>query len=152
MKTQIDGIFPSICVTCEMKIIRFGGICWRAMTDRVLHTMRSGIPCYTTTDRVIRWRGTAVGSWMKWKYAQRALPQSIPTAITVRHCGSIRIQITNFRIPNGLVKCSPSSPALENTGLNGLHKCVFCSFLVAYCSDLSHLLYSASPVYTNTYV
>lgn len=52
----------------------------------------------------------------------------------------------------GVVKCSPSSPALENTGLNGLHKCVFCSFLVAYCSDLSHLLYSASPVYTNTYV
>lgn len=54
--------------------------------------------------------------------------------------------------PDGIVKCSPSSPALENTGLNGLHKCVFCSFLVAYCSDLSHLLYSASPVYTNTYV
>ena len=50
------------------------------------------------------------------------------------------------------LKCSPSSPALENTGLNGLHKCVFCSFLVAYCSDLSHLLYSGSPVYTNTYV
>ena len=54
--------------------------------------------------------------------------------------------------PVWIVKCSPSSPALENTGLNGLHKCVFCSFLVAYCSDLSHLLYSASPVYTNTYV
>ena len=54
--------------------------------------------------------------------------------------------------PNRVIKCSPSSPALENTGLNGLHKCVFCSFLVAYCSDLSHLLYSASPVYTNTYV
>ncbi len=54
--------------------------------------------------------------------------------------------------PDGELKCSPSSPALENTGLNGLHKCVFCSFLVAYCSDLSHLLYSASPVYTNTYV
>ena len=30
--------------------------------------------------------------------------------------------------PDGIVKCSPSSPALENTGLNGLHKCVFCSF------------------------
>ena len=54
--------------------------------------------------------------------------------------------------PDGEVKCSPSSPALENTGLNGLHKCVFCSFLVAYCSDLSHLLYSGLPVYTNTYV
>ena len=56
------------------------------------------------------------------------------------------------RTLNRVLKCSPSSPALENTGLNGLHKCVFCSFLVAYCSDLSHLLYSASPVYTNTYV
>ena len=54
--------------------------------------------------------------------------------------------------PNGILKCSPSSPALENTGLNGLHKCVFCSFLVAYCSDLSHLLYSGLPVYTNTYI
>ena len=54
--------------------------------------------------------------------------------------------------PDGVVKCSPSSPALENTGLNGLHKCVFCSFLVAYCSDLSHLLYSGLPVYTNTYI
>lgn len=54
--------------------------------------------------------------------------------------------------PDGKIKCSPSSPALENTGLNSLHKCVFCSFLVAYCSDLSHLLYSGSPVYTNTYV
>ena len=41
--------------------------------------------------------------------------------------------------PDGVLKCSPSSPALENTGLNGLHKCVFCSFLVAYCSDLSYL-------------
>ena len=41
--------------------------------------------------------------------------------------------------PDGILKCSPSSPALENTGLNGLHKCVFCSFLVAYCSDLSYL-------------
>ena len=30
--------------------------------------------------------------------------------------------------PDGILKCSPSSPALENTGLNGLHKCVFCSF------------------------
>ena len=30
--------------------------------------------------------------------------------------------------PVGIIKCSPSSPALENTGLNGLHKCVFCSF------------------------
>ena len=30
--------------------------------------------------------------------------------------------------PDRKVKCSPSSPALENTGLNGLHKCVFCSF------------------------
>lgn len=30
--------------------------------------------------------------------------------------------------PDGKLKCSPSSPALENTGLNGLHKCVFCSF------------------------
>ena len=40
---------------------------------------------------------------------------------------------------NWIIKCSPSSPALENTGLNGLHKCVFCSFLVAYCSDLSYL-------------
>ena len=55
-------------------------------------------------------------------------------------------------IPVRILKCSPSSPALENTGLNGLHKCVFCSFLVAYCSDLSHLLYSGLPVYTNTYV
>lgn len=54
--------------------------------------------------------------------------------------------------PDRIVKCSPSSPALENTGLNCLHKCVFCSFLIAYCSDLSHLLYSGSPVYTNTYV
>lgn len=41
--------------------------------------------------------------------------------------------------PDRIIKCSPSSPALENTGLNGLHKCVFCSFLVAYCSDLSYL-------------
>ena len=41
--------------------------------------------------------------------------------------------------PVRIIKCSPSSPALENTGLNGLHKCVFCSFLVAYCSDLSYL-------------
>ena len=24
---QIEGIFPSICATCEMKIIRFGAIC-----------------------------------------------------------------------------------------------------------------------------
>lgn len=30
--------------------------------------------------------------------------------------------------PDREIKCSPSSPALENTGLNGLHKCVFCSF------------------------
>lgn len=30
--------------------------------------------------------------------------------------------------PDRKLKCSPSSPALENTGLNGLHKCVFCSF------------------------
>ena len=30
--------------------------------------------------------------------------------------------------PDGIVKCSPSSLSLENTGLNGLHKCVFCSF------------------------
>ena len=30
--------------------------------------------------------------------------------------------------PDRELKCSPSSPALENTGLNGLHKCVFCSF------------------------
>ena len=41
--------------------------------------------------------------------------------------------------PVRVLKCSPSSLALENTGLNGLHKCVFCSFLVAYCSDLSYL-------------
>ena len=33
-----------------------------------------------------------------------------------------------FAVPDGKLKCSPSSPALENTGLNGLHKCVFCSF------------------------
>lgn len=32
--------------------------------------------------------------------------------------------------PDRILKCSPSSLSLENTGLNGLHKCVFCSFLV----------------------
>ena len=58
----------------------------------------------------------------------------------------------NGTTPVGIIKCSPSSPALENTVLNGLHKCVFCSFSTAYRSDLSYLLYFGSPIYTNTYV
>lgn len=69
--------------------------------------------------------------------------------IFLKECVERHWQIS---VPVRILKCSPSSPALENTGLNGLHKCVFCSFLVAYCSDLSHLLYSGLPVYTNTYV
>lgn len=74
--------------------------------------------------------------------------QAIEAGQSLIGCGIRRIIASPMRI----VKCSPSSPALENTGLNGLHKCVFCSFLVAYCSDLSHLLYSGLPVYTNTYI
>lgn len=54
--------------------------------------------------------------------------------------------------PDPILKCSPSSLSLENTGLNGLHKCVFCSLSTAYRSDLSYLLYFGLPVYTNTYV
>ena len=54
--------------------------------------------------------------------------------------------------PDRKLKCSPSSLSLENTGLNGLHKCVFCSLSTAYRSDLSYLLYFGLPVYTNTYV
>lgn len=41
---------------------------------------------------------------------------------------SIEVTDQNIGSFNRIVKCSPSSPALENTGLNGLHKCVFCSF------------------------